>query len=156
MDANRGVMLKCDLCSGDPKCVKFCLPKALVDERSEVIDNLRQNSAVQNFIKPVLKSREIAYQEKKEGKIMNGWMGIILRVDLTEKKITKVPLDKNLALKFIGGRGLNGITLYKELKPGLYLLKSPENIIIFGVGPCNGTLSLASGRFNVTSKSPLT
>lgn len=86
---------------------------------------------------------------------MNGWMGTILRVDLTEKKITKVPLDKNLALKFIGGRGLNGITLYKELKPGIDPL-SPENMIIFGGGPCNGTLSLASGRFNVTSKSPLT
>ena len=67
MDTSRGVMLMCDLCGGDPKCVKFCLPNALVYERSEVIDNLRQNSAMQNFVKPVLKSREIAYQERKEG-----------------------------------------------------------------------------------------
>ena len=86
---------------------------------------------------------------------MNGWMGTILRVDLTEKKIKKEPLDENLTLKFLGGRGLNGITLYKELKPGIDPL-SPENKLIFGVGPCNGTLSLGSGRFNVTSKSPLT
>jgi len=86
---------------------------------------------------------------------MNGWMGKVLRINLTEKKIEKEPLDRNLALKFLGGRGLNAITLYRELEPGTDPL-SPENKIIFGVGPCNGTLSLGSGRYNVTSKSPLT
>jgi len=65
MDTSLGVMLKCDLCDGDPKCVKYCLSNALVYERSNVINNLRQNSYVQNLVKPLLKSREIAYQEKK-------------------------------------------------------------------------------------------
>lgn len=65
MDTSLGVMLKCDLCEGDPKCVKYCLSNALVYERSNVIDNLRQNSYVQNLVKPLLKSREIAHQEKR-------------------------------------------------------------------------------------------
>ncbi|TES86031.1 hypothetical protein E3J95_03015, partial [Candidatus Aerophobetes bacterium] len=33
---------------------------------------------------------------------------------------------------------------------------SPENVLVFGVGPCDGTLSLGSGRFNITAKSPMT
>lgn len=86
---------------------------------------------------------------------MNGWMGKVLRVNLTEKKITRESLDKELALKFLGGRGLNAAALFRELKPDTDPL-SPENKIIFGAGPCNGTLSLGSGRYNVTSKSPLT
>lgn len=86
---------------------------------------------------------------------MNGWMGTVLRVNLTEKKITRESLDKELALKFLGGRGLNAAALFRELKPDTDPL-SPENKIIFGVGPCNATLSLGSGRYNVTSKSPLT
>lgn len=86
---------------------------------------------------------------------MYGWMGSVLRVDLSNQKISKEPLDKNLAQKYIGGRGLNGITLYREVGPETDPL-SPENRLIFGVGPCNGTISLGSGRTTVTSKSPLT
>ncbi len=29
MDDERGVVFKCDLCGGDPVCVKFCAPEAL-------------------------------------------------------------------------------------------------------------------------------
>ncbi len=29
LDAETGRMVKCDLCNGDPLCVKFCEPKAL-------------------------------------------------------------------------------------------------------------------------------
>ncbi|TET60589.1 aldehyde ferredoxin oxidoreductase, partial [Candidatus Aerophobetes bacterium] len=84
-----------------------------------------------------------------------GWMGTILRVNLTNEKITKEPLDNELATKFLGGRGLNGITLFREVKAGIDPL-SAENVLLFGMGPCNGTLSLGSGRFNVTAKSPMT
>lgn len=86
---------------------------------------------------------------------MYGWMGTILRVDLSTGTITKEPLDKEVALKFIGGRGLNSYTLYREVGPETDPL-SPENRVIFGVGPCNGSLSVGSGRCTVTAKSPLT
>jgi len=59
MDVSRKVMLKCDLCDGDPKCVKFCLTKALIYERKDVVDTLRRESSMQQFVKPLLKSREV-------------------------------------------------------------------------------------------------
>ncbi|MBW2610198.1 MAG: aldehyde ferredoxin oxidoreductase family protein [Deltaproteobacteria bacterium] len=85
---------------------------------------------------------------------MYGWIGTVLRVDLSNQNITKEPLNKNSAEKFIGGRGLNGITLYREVGPEIDPI-SPENRLIFGVGPCNGTISVGSGRCTVTGKSPL-
>lgn len=84
-----------------------------------------------------------------------GWAGSILRVDLGKEKTVKQALDEALALKYIGGRGLNLKLLYDELKPGTDPL-GPENIIIFGVGPCNGTIVPGSNRFTVTTKSPIT
>ena len=49
---------------------------------------------------------------------MYGWHGTILRVNLTNGKITKEPLSKELAHKYIGGRGLNIKFLYDEVEPG--------------------------------------
>lgn len=84
-----------------------------------------------------------------------GWAGTILRVDLTKGKIVKQPLDKYLAKNFIGGRGINSKILFDETEVGIDAF-SPENLLIFGTGPLNGTLSPNSGRYTVTAKSPLT
>jgi len=84
-----------------------------------------------------------------------GWMGIVLRVDLSSRKIVKEPLEKELQLKYCGGRGLNTKFLYDELKPGIDPL-GPDNKIIFGTGPCCGTLVPSSQRFTVSTKSPIT
>jgi aldehyde:ferredoxin oxidoreductase len=86
---------------------------------------------------------------------MNGWMGTILRVDLTEGKISKETMPEELAHTYIGGRGLNARVLYDEVKPGTDPL-GPDNKLILGVGPCNGTLVPGSQRFTVTFKSPIT
>jgi aldehyde:ferredoxin oxidoreductase len=86
---------------------------------------------------------------------MNGWMGTILRVDLTEGKISKGKMSEELAHTYIGGRGLNARVLYDEVKPGTDPL-GPDNKLIIGVGPCNGTLVPGSQRFTVTFKSPIT
>jgi len=37
---------------------------------------------------------------------MNAWTGTIIRVDLTSGKITKQPLDLQMAKAYIGARGL--------------------------------------------------
>jgi aldehyde:ferredoxin oxidoreductase len=84
-----------------------------------------------------------------------GWAGQILDIDLSRRKVEKRPLDEKTALSFLGGRGLNGWVLYNEVKPGIDPL-GEENLLIFGVGPMTGTLAPGSGRFTVTSKSPLT
>jgi len=85
---------------------------------------------------------------------MYGWMGIILRVDLTSGKIEKEPLSEYLGVNYVGGRGINTRILYDMIKPGIDPL-GPENVLIFGTGPLTGT-AIASGRFNVSAKSPLT
>ena len=86
---------------------------------------------------------------------MYGWMGTILRVNLTNGEITKEPLDEELAHKYVGGRGLNLKFLYDEVKPGIDPL-GPDNKVIFAVGPTCGTLVPASQRWTVTAKSPMT
>ncbi|MFC2072873.1 aldehyde ferredoxin oxidoreductase family protein [Chloroflexota bacterium] len=83
---------------------------------------------------------------------MYGWTGQRLKVYLTEGKIVKEPLSEELRLNYLGGRGINSKTLFDELKPGIDPL-SPDNIIMVGVGPFNGTAVPASARWTVTAKS---
>lgn len=85
---------------------------------------------------------------------MFGWMGTILRVDLSTGKIEKEPLDKELACRYIGGRGINVRILYDEVAAGTGGL-SPENVLIFGTGPLTGT-PLPAGRLHITGMSPQT
>lgn len=85
---------------------------------------------------------------------MNGWAGTILRVDLSTQKIDKEPLNMKWAHAFIGGRGLNSRTLYSEVGPGTDPM-GPNNKLIVGVGPCNGTLVPGSSSLTITTKSPL-
>ncbi len=84
-----------------------------------------------------------------------GWMGTILRVDLSTGKITKEPLTQDLAHNFMGGRGINSKILYDETGPKTDPL-GPDNRLIIGTGPASGTLGLGCGRFTMTTKSPLT
>ena len=86
---------------------------------------------------------------------MYGWMETILRIDLTSGKVSKEPLNMELAYKYIGGRGLNAKILYDEVPAGIDPL-GPDNKLIIGVGPCNGTVVPGSQRFTVTLKSPIT
>lgn len=84
-----------------------------------------------------------------------GWIGTILRVDLSNGKIVKEPLSEDLAYNFVGGRGINSKILYDETGPDTDPL-GPDNRLIIGTGPTSGTLGLGGGRFTVTAKSPLT
>jgi aldehyde:ferredoxin oxidoreductase len=86
---------------------------------------------------------------------MYGWMGKVLRVDLTNGRITKEPLEEELAHKYVGGRGFTIKYLYDELEPGIDPL-SAENKIIFASGPACGTLLPGSQRWTVSAKSPMT
>lgn len=86
---------------------------------------------------------------------MEGYMGVVLRVDLSKERIVKEPIREELIHNYVGGRGVNSRVLYEEVKPGIDPL-GPDNKIIVGVGPCNGTMVPGSQRFTVTSKSPLT
>jgi aldehyde:ferredoxin oxidoreductase len=89
------------------------------------------------------------------GKFKGGYMGRILRVDLSKNKATVHKLSNVLAKNFMGGRGLNSKILYDEIGPDVDPL-GPRNLVIFGVGPLNGTVSPSSSKWTVSAKSPLT
>ncbi|MBT4526883.1 MAG: aldehyde ferredoxin oxidoreductase family protein [Deltaproteobacteria bacterium] len=86
---------------------------------------------------------------------MNGWIGKILRVNLTHQKLTVESLDAKVAEDYIGGRGLGLKYLYDEIDPSIEPL-SEENKIMFATGPLTGTGALAASRYTVVTKSPLT
>ena len=82
-------------------------------------------------------------------------MATILRVNLTNRTMTKEPLDPELAKQYIGARGLGTQIMYDEVDPKVDPL-SPDNKLIFAPGPLSGTYAPSAGRFNVVTKGPLT
>ena len=85
----------------------------------------------------------------------NGYMGKILRIDLTTREIREAPLNKEWAGKYIGGTGLGTRYLYEEIGPSTKST-DPDNPVIFMTGPLCGTRSITSGRHHIVSLSPLT
>lgn len=83
-----------------------------------------------------------------------GWVGKILRVDLTTRKISETSTF-DYAPKFLGGRGLGAKICWDEVPPEVGAF-DPENRIIFATGPLQGTLAPTSGRFMVLGKAPQT
>lgn len=84
-----------------------------------------------------------------------GYGGRILRIDLTNKTCVIEHLDPLWIKPVIGGRAANSLRLYEELDLNCDPL-SPENMLIFGVGPLTGSYLPASAYHTVTAKSPLT
>jgi aldehyde:ferredoxin oxidoreductase len=86
---------------------------------------------------------------------MFGYNGKILRVNLTNGKISKEPLEEKTARKFIGGRGLGAYILFNELKPGIDPL-GPENKLVIATGLITGLPFPGNSCHAVMAKSPLT
>ncbi|MBM4425512.1 MAG: aldehyde ferredoxin oxidoreductase family protein [Chloroflexi bacterium] len=86
---------------------------------------------------------------------MHGYVGKILRINLTDQKITREPLDPQLCETYVGGRGLTSYLLYREMDPAVDPL-GPENKLMFGTGPLTGTGAVAASRYVVVCKAPLT
>ena len=84
-----------------------------------------------------------------------GYVGKILKIDLTSEKIDVIRTEKyfNIDL-FIGGKGLAAYTLWKELKTGIDPF-SEDNLLVFATGPLTGTLCPGT-RMCIATKSPLT
>ncbi len=84
-----------------------------------------------------------------------GYLGRVLRVDLSRKKITEESLDESILRKFIGGAGLGARYLYDEVPPGVGW-SDPENRLLFFSGPFGGTRYAGSGMISVVSKGAMT
>ena len=85
---------------------------------------------------------------------MNGWVGTLLRVNLTNSSIQVEELSGTVTNQFLGGRGLASKILYDEVDAQVDPL-SPENKIIFMTGPLTGTGVIGGASFVVVTKSPL-
>ena len=86
---------------------------------------------------------------------MTGWMGKILRVNLSNGEINEETLDSQVARDFVGGRGLAIYYMLKEVDPNCDAF-GKENKLIMSTGPLTGTRAPTGGRYMVTTKSPLT
>ncbi len=86
---------------------------------------------------------------------MKGWWGKVLRINLSENKVSVQKIEAEILVKFIGGRGLAAKILWDELKPGIDPL-SPENKLIIAAGPLTGVVGPSTGKLVVAAKSPLT
>ena len=84
-----------------------------------------------------------------------GYMGTILRVDVTDGRVRREPLPEDLVKQYIGGRGIGARIRSDEVLPGTDPL-SPENKLVFMCGPLAGTAASSCSRWMVTTKSPLT
>ncbi len=85
----------------------------------------------------------------------HGFIGQLLRVNLTEKSFEAEDLREDWARQFIGGVGLATRYLYEEVSKGVDPL-GPESRLIFMTGALTGTPSASASRYSVVAKSPLT
>ncbi|MHA1135445.1 MAG: aldehyde ferredoxin oxidoreductase family protein [Candidatus Thorarchaeota archaeon] len=79
----------------------------------------------------------------------------LLFVSLNDKKVTRETIPDDLYREYLGGRGLGVKLLFDNLAPGIDPL-SPDNWLIFAVGPSTATSVPTAGRFVVITKSPAT
>src|SRR4030042_6427001 len=86
--------------------------------------------------------------------VYSGWAGRIAEIDLTRAKVDIVPLDQDLILKYLGGRGFNTKILFDRVKPNTPAF-SQENVIVFSAGPLIRTGFPVANRCVVSTKSPL-
>ncbi len=86
---------------------------------------------------------------------MFGYMGKILRVNLSSGTITTEEIDPQIGQNYIGGAGFASKILYDEVAAKADPL-GPDNRLVFMTGPVTGTRFPTSGRFAVAAKSPLT
>ena len=86
--------------------------------------------------------------------IPGGFTGQILRINLSKKSTTIEKMNNKFYRKYLGGSGFISYFLLKELQPEIDPL-SPENKLIFALGPLTGTSIIGNGRHGVGAKSPL-
>jgi aldehyde:ferredoxin oxidoreductase len=91
----------------------------------------------------------------KSTSTLYGYAGRVLQVDLTRGKIASQELDRELARSYIGGNGFCARLLFDLIEPGIDPF-GPKNVMVFAVGPLNGTIWPQTGRYEVAAKSPLT
>ena len=86
---------------------------------------------------------------------MHGYHGRILNVNLSSGQVAIETFDEMFARQYLGGNGFAIRLLYERLAAGIEPL-TPENVIVFAVGPTTDTTVPGATRCCAGTKSPLT
>ncbi len=86
--------------------------------------------------------------------IKGGYVGKILRVNLSSESVNIEDIREEWAEKFIGGRGYGTRIMMEEVNPQIDPL-SEDNKIIIATGPLGSTYAPSSGRVMVITKGAL-
>jgi len=86
---------------------------------------------------------------------MFGFYDKILKIDLNKEAYVVETIEDHILKTFLGGRGLAAYLLLNHNLPGIDPL-SPENHLIFAIGPLTGSAIWGSCRHGVFTKSPQT
>ncbi|MSQ15219.1 MAG: hypothetical protein EXR50_05085 [Dehalococcoidia bacterium] len=84
-----------------------------------------------------------------------GFAGKILRIDLTNERVTTEDISPATARKFLGGAGLGAKILWEEVPPNV-TWDSPENRLIMASGPLAGSPVWGTGSLCVVTKGAMT
>ena len=87
-------------------------------------------------------------------KIPGGYNGQILRVNLSNMSAKGEAISERVCRKYLGGAGFVAYYLWNELDPGVDAL-SPDNKLIFALGPISGLKLPGASRNCIGAKSPL-
>ena len=111
-----------------------------------------------SVIHPITKASNLYNQEVQRmaaKQTLGGYTGNILRVNLSSHSTSVESLDELILRRYLGGAGFVAYYLWKELKQGTDPL-SPDNKLIFALGPVSGINLAGASRVCIGSKSPLT
>lgn len=86
---------------------------------------------------------------------MFGYSGKILYINMNAEKDYAKGISEEFCKKYIGGIGFVTRLLYDNTKAKIDPL-SPDNTMVFAVGPFAGTLISIGDKYGVGAKSPLT
>lgn len=86
---------------------------------------------------------------------MGGWVGSVLRLDLTSRLTSVEALNREWAVDYLGARGLGVRYLLGEVDPKVDPF-DPENRLYLATGPLTGTNASCAARYEAVTKSPLT
>jgi len=84
-----------------------------------------------------------------------GYMGKVLRVDLTTREVREYPWTDGDRGLFLGGKIMAAKILYDHVA-GPVDPWSEQNLLVFTTGPLTGSGAPSSARWNVSTVSPLT
>ncbi|MEW6423753.1 MAG: aldehyde ferredoxin oxidoreductase family protein [Bacillota bacterium] len=90
-----------------------------------------------------------------EGSKVTGFHGKLLRIDLNSQSFREEIIPLKILQRYLGGKGLGSYLLLNNVPAGIDPL-SPDNKLVFVVGPATGTRLPGASRYGLYSKSPLT